>query len=102
MRAVQVICEFSLLLCQKNHSKPFLTIHCNALHRYFKMRSAFQEQTMSKSVVAKVVEQLARESNQSEDQKIHKICTTLDVQESGAAKITTTRWRRYYIHLSRA
>jgi len=73
MGAVRALCEFSLLVSQQNHSDLSLTALDNALKRFYRKKGAFREQQMLKSVKAKVDEQLATESHQLRDQKIHKI-----------------------------
>ena len=73
MGAVWALCEFSLLVSQQNHSDLSLTALDDALKRVYKKNIAFREQKMSKSAKSKVDEQLATESHQLRDQKIHKI-----------------------------
>jgi len=64
MGAVRALCEFSLLVSQQNHSDLSLTALDNPLKRFYKMKGAFREQKMSKSVKAKVDQLWAIESHQ--------------------------------------
>jgi len=49
-----------------------------------------------------VNEQLARESHQLQDQKIHKLRVAMEVQVYGAAKVTTSKQTQYPVYLTRA
>ena len=60
--AVCALCEFSLLVSQQDHSDLSLTALDDALNRFYKKKSDFREQKMSKSEKAQVDELLARES----------------------------------------
>jgi len=61
MGAVRVLCEFSLLVSQQNHSDLSLAALEDALKRFYKKKGAFRDQKMSKSAQGKVDELLARE-----------------------------------------
>ena len=63
MGEVRVLCEFSLLVSQQNHSNLSLTALQDALKRFFNKNRAFREQKMPKTAKAKVANQLARESH---------------------------------------
>jgi len=102
MGAKRALCEFSLLVRQQDHSDLSLTALDDALKLFYKKKGAFREQKMLKSAQAKVDEQLARESHQLREQKIHKIRTAMEVQVYGAEKVTTTRWRQLQVRLNRA
>jgi len=102
MRAVRALCEFSLLVSQRNHSDLSLTALDDALNRFYKRKGAFQEQIMSKSAKAQVDELLARESHQLREQKIHKIRGAMEVQVYGAEKVTTTKRSQLQVRLNRA
>jgi len=52
MGAVRVLCEFSLLVTQQNHSDLFLKALDDALKRFYQKKGIFQEQKMSKSAKA--------------------------------------------------
>jgi len=91
MGAVRALCEFSLLVSQQNHSDLSLTALDNALKQFYKKKGVFRDQEMSKSAKAKVDEQLATESHQLREQKIHKICAAMEVQVYGAEKVTTSK-----------
>jgi hypothetical protein len=56
---------------------------------------------MSKSAQAQVDELLARESHQLREQKICKICASMEVQVYGAEKVTTKR-RQFQVRLNGA
>jgi len=62
MAAVRVLCEFSLLVSQQNHSDLSLAALDNALKRFYKNKGAFRDQKMLKSANAKVDELLTTES----------------------------------------
>jgi len=102
MGAVRALCEFSLLVSQQNHSDLSLTALDDALKQLYKKKGAFREQKMSKSAKAHMDELLGTESHQLREQKIHKICAAMEVQVYGAAKVTTTKRRRFQVHLNRA
>jgi len=91
MGAVWALCEFSLLVSQQNHSNLSLTALDDALKRFHKNKGAVRDQKMLKSVKAKVNDQLARESHQLREQKIHKICTAMEVLVYRAEKVTTSK-----------
>jgi len=84
-------CELSLLVSQQIHSDLSLTALADALKQYYNEKGAFQEQKMSKSAKAKVDEQFTRKSHHRREQKIHIICTAIEVQVYGAEKVTTTK-----------
>ena len=102
MGAVRALCEFSLLVSQQNHSDLSLTALDDALKRSYKKYGAFWEQNISKSANAKVDEQLARESHQLREQKIHNIRAAMEVQVYGAQKVTTTKQREFQVRLNSA
>jgi len=102
MGTVWALCEFSLLVNQQNHSDLSLTALDDALKQLYKKKGAFQEQKMSKSAKAKVDEQLARESHQLREQRIHKIHAAMEVLVYEAEKFTTTKPRQFQVHLNRA
>jgi len=77
MRAVWVLCEFSLLGSQPNDSDLALKALDDALKWFYHKKGVNQEQKMSKSANGKVDEQLARESHQLREQKIDKICSAM-------------------------
>ena len=52
--SVQVLCEFSLLVSQQNHSDLSLTALDDALKRFYQTMGFFRDQKMSKSAKAKV------------------------------------------------
>jgi hypothetical protein len=99
MGAVRALCEFSLLVSQQNHSDLSLTALDDALKRFYKKKGAFRDQKMSKSAKAKVDEQLATESHQLRDQKIHKIRAAMEVLVYGAEKVTTSKRRQFQVRL---
>jgi len=102
MGAVRALCEFSLLVSQHNHSNQSLAALDDALKQFYKKRSAFQDQKMSKTAKAKVDELLAREFHYLREQKIHKIHAAMEVQLHGAEKVTTSKQRQFQVHLNRA
>jgi len=102
MGPVRALCEFSLLVSQQNHSDLSLTALDDALKRFYNKKGAFQEQKMSKSVQAKVDEQLATESHQLHERKIDKICAAMEVQVYGAENVTTSKRRQSQVRLNRA
>ena len=61
--AVRALCEFSLLVSQQNHSDLSLNALDDALKRFNQQKGIFREQTMSKSVKAKVDDLVATESH---------------------------------------
>jgi len=91
MGAVQAVCESSLLVSQQNHSELSLTALDDALMRFYRKKGAFRDQKMSKSVKAKVNDQLARESHQLRVQKIHKICPAVEVLVYRAEQVTRSK-----------
>jgi hypothetical protein len=99
MGAVRALCEFSLLVSQQNHSDLSLTALDDALKRFYKKKGAFRDQKMSKSAKAKVDEQLATESHQLREQKIHKIRAAMEVLVYGAEKVTTSKRRQFQVRL---
>jgi len=102
MGAVRALCEFALLVSQQNHSDLSLTALDDALKRFYRKKGVFREQKMSKSAKAKVDEQLATESHQLREQKIHSIHAALEVQVYGAEKVTTSKRRQFKVHLNTA
>jgi hypothetical protein len=54
---------------------------------------------MSKSAKAKLDEQLATESHQLREQKIHKIFPAMEVLVYGAEKVTTSKRRQFQVRL---
>jgi len=62
MGAVRGLCEFSLLVSQRNHSDLSLAALDDALKRFYEKKSAYEDKKMSKSAKARVDELLARES----------------------------------------
>ena len=91
MGAAWALCEFSLLVSQRNHSDLSLSVLDDALKRCYMMKGAFREQKVSKSAKAKVDERLARESHQLREQIIHKIRAAMDSQLYGAEQVTTSK-----------
>jgi len=79
MGAVRALCEFSLLVSQQSLSDLSLTALDDALNRIFQKNGDFWEQKMLKSGKAKVDDQLARESQLLQEQKIHKIHAAMEV-----------------------
>jgi len=55
---------------------------------------------MLKSAKAKVDQQLAMESHQLREQKIHRIRAAMEVQVYGAEMITTSKQRQFQVHLN--
>jgi hypothetical protein len=100
--AVQALCEFSLLVSQQNHSNLSLTALDDALKRFYKKKGDCRDQKMKKSAKGKVAEQLAMESDQLRDQKIHKICAAMQVLVYGAGKVTTSKRRKFQVRLKSA
>jgi len=90
MGAVWALCEFSVLVSQQNQSDLSLTALDDALKAFHMQKGIFQEQNMSKSVKGKVDDQLAKESHQLLEQKIHKISTAKAVLVYGAENVSTT------------
>jgi len=91
MGAVRALCEFSLLVSQRNHSDLSLAALDDALKHIYNKKGAFRDQKISKSAKAKVDELLARESHHLQEQKIHKIRAAMEVQLYGAEKVTTSK-----------
>jgi len=102
MGAAWALCEFSLLVSQRNHSDLSLSVLDDALKRCYMMKGAFREQKVSKSAKAKVDERLARESHQLREQIIHKIRAAMDSQLYGAEQVTTSKWRQFRLPLNGA
>jgi len=102
IRAVWALSEFSLLVSQQNHSNLSLAALDGAPKRFYKMKSAFWDQRMSKSAKAKVDVQLARESHHLAAQKIHKIRAAMEIQLYGAEKVTKSKHRQFQVRLDRA
>ena len=100
MGAVWVLCEFSLVVSQQNHSDQSLTVLDNALKQFYKKTGAFREQKMSKSAKATVNEPLATESYQLCERKIYKIHAAMEVLVYAAEKITTSEPRQFQVHLN--
>jgi len=88
--AVRALCEFSLLVSEKNHSVLSLTALDNAVKQFNKKMGAFRDKKISNSAKAKVNDQLARESDWLQKQKIHKIRTAMEVLVYGAENFTTS------------
>jgi hypothetical protein len=102
MGAVQALCEFSLLVSQQNDSFLSLTGPDNAMKRCYKKKAVFRDQKISKSAKAKVDQLVAKDSHHLQEQKIHKICTAMEVQLYGAEKVTASRGRQFQVRLNRA
>jgi len=102
MGAVWALCEFSLLVSQHNHSDLSLTALDDALKRFYRKKGAFGDQTMLKSVKAKVDELLAQKSHQLRGQTIHRIRAAMEDQQYGAEKVTTSKPRQFQVCLNRA
>jgi len=100
MGAVQSLCKFSLLVSQQNHCDLSLTALDNALKRFYKKKGVFWDQKMTKSVRANVNEQLARESNQLQEQWIHKVHAAMEVLVYVAEKFTTSKWSQFQVRLN--
>jgi len=82
--AVSALCEFSLHASQLSYYDRFHNALDNTLNRFYNKKGIFQKQTMSKSAIAKVDKQLARESLQLQKQKIHMLYAAIEVQVYGA------------------
>jgi len=93
MGAVRVLCGFSLLVRQQNHSDLSLNALHNALKEFCQKKGIFQEQKMSKSAKAKLDDLLPTESHQLWEQKIQKIHTAMEALVYGAEKVSTTKRR---------
>jgi hypothetical protein len=91
MGVVRALCECSPLVNQQDHSDLSLTALNNALKRYYKKKGAFQDQKMLKSAEAKVDKQLATESHQLRERKIHKLRAAMEVLAYAAEKVTTSK-----------
>jgi hypothetical protein len=100
--AVRVLCEFSLLVSQQNHSDIALTAQDNALKRFHQTTGAFQGQKMTKSANTKLDEQLATESQQFQVPKIHKIRAAMEFLGYGAEKVATSTPRQFQVRLKSA
>jgi len=101
MGTVQALFQFCLLVNEKDHSDLSLKALGNVPRQFSKKNGNFWEQTMSKSAKAIVDNLLARESHQVCDQKIHKMCTAMEVLVSGAEKISLTKCRQFQLCLNR-
>jgi len=101
IRAVWGLCEFSLLVSQQNHSDLSLTALDDALKQFYKKKGVIREQTMSKFAKGKGDEQLATESYQLREHKIHKIRAAMDVQVYGAEKVATSKHQQFQVRLNR-
>ena len=102
MGAVRALSGFSLHVSQQNHSDLSLAVIDDAQERFYKMKGAIWDQKMLKSSRAKLNEQLARESHQWREQRIHKIHAAMEVLVYGAEKVTTPKRRQFQVHLHRA
>jgi len=65
-------------------------------------KGTFREQKMSNSAKAKVDQQLATESHQLQQQKIHKFHAAMEVQVYGAETDTTTKRTQFLVCLNTA
>jgi len=99
MGAVRVLCEFSLVVSQQNHSELSLTALDDTLMWVYSKKGAFRELKMSKSAKAEGDELLVRESHKLQEQKIHTIRAAMEVQVYVAEKVTTTTRRKYLVHM---
>jgi hypothetical protein len=88
--AVRVLCEFTLLVSQQNHLNLSLKTLDDALKQFYQKMGLFHEQKMSKSAKAKLDDQLAKESHQLREQKIHMIRAAMETVLYGAEKVSTT------------
>jgi len=77
IRAVQVLCEYFLLVNWPYQSDQLLQVLDNALKWFYQTKYAIQGQKMSKSVKGKVDEQVVRESHQLRKQKIDTFCAAI-------------------------
>jgi hypothetical protein len=100
MGALRVLCEFSLLVSQQNHSDLSLKALGNVLKRFYQTTGIFRDQKMLMSVKAKVLDLLATESHQLREQKIHKICAAIEALVYGAEKVSSTKRRQFQVHLN--
>jgi len=88
--AIRALCEFSLLVCQQNHSDLSHKALDDALKQCYQQKGIFREQKMLKSAKAKVDDLLQRESHQLCEQKIHIVHAAIDALVYGAEKVCTT------------
>jgi hypothetical protein len=102
MGAVWVLCEFSLLVSQQNHSNLSLKVLDDELKRFYQKKGICRELAMWKSAKANVNHLLAMESHLLREQKIHTICTVLEALVYGADKVSTTKHRQFQVYLNRA
>jgi len=102
MGAVWALCEFSLLVTQQNHSDLSLKALDDALKRFYLKKGVSRKMRMSKSAKAKVDYLSPKESHQLREQKIHKICATMEAFVYGAEKVSTTKGSQCKVCLNRA
>jgi len=101
MHAVWTSCQLSQLASQHNHSDLSLRAQDNALKWWYKKKTAFQEQKISKSAKAKVNKQLESKCHQLSEQTIHTICAAKEIQVYGTEKVTTNTQRQFQVHMNR-
>ena len=102
MGAVRALCEFSLLVSQRNHSDLSLKALDDALKRFYQKKGIFQEQKMSKPANAKVDELLATESHQLREQNLYKIRAAMEALVYGTDKVSSTKRRQFQVRRNRA
>jgi len=102
MGAVRVLCEFSLVVSQQNHSDLFLKALHGGLQQFYEKKGIFRDQTMSNSAKAQGDDLLARESHQLSEQMIYKICAAIEALVYGAGKVSKMKCRQFQVRLNRA
>lgn len=102
MGAGWALCEFSLPVSQQNHTELSLTALDEALKRLYKKKSDFRELKMLKSAKTKPDQLLDRESHQVQEQNIHKIRATMEIQLYGAENGTASKRSQFQVHVNRA
>ena len=90
---MQALCEFSLLVSQQNHSDLSLKALDDAMMQFYQKKGICRKQKTSKSAYAKVDDLVATESYQLHEQKIHKICASMEALVHGAEKVSSTKCR---------
>jgi DNA-binding LacI/PurR family transcriptional regulator len=99
--AMQVLCEFSLLVSQQNHSDLSLTALDDAPNQFSQKKGIFGEQKMSKPVKANVNSLLATEAQQLREQMIHMIRAAMEALVYAAQKVASTKRRQFQVRLNR-
>ena len=102
MGAVWALCELSLLVSQRNHSDLSLKALDDAVMRFYQEKGIFREQRMSKTAKTQVDDELAKESHQLREQKIHKIHAAMEAHVYGAETVSTTKHTQCQVRLNRA